>query len=65
MFHLFHLNHGLLYNLFHVYFADRYKVDDCLAYIFRNLADATRIVYEQFELSCCSVSASYTDAEML
>lgn len=50
MFHLLHLNHGILYNLFYVYFADRYKVDDCLAYIFRNLADATRTVYEQFAL---------------
>ena len=32
MFHLMHLNHGILYNLFYVYFADRYKVDVCLAH---------------------------------
>jgi len=47
IFRLLSLNHKILYNLFYVYFADHFGVMS-LAFTFRTLSDATRIVYEQY-----------------
>ena len=48
IFRLLRSNHRLLNNLFYVYFADHYRVDDFLAFSFCTLSDATSVVYEQF-----------------
>jgi len=45
---LLSLNHTILYNLFFVYFTAHWRVDDCLAFTFCTLYEATRIIYEQF-----------------
>jgi len=45
---LLSLNHTILYNLFFVYFTAHWRVDDCLAFTFCTLSEATRIIYEQF-----------------
>jgi len=42
------LNHTILYNLFFVYFTVHWRVDDCFAFTFSTLSEATRIIYEQF-----------------
>jgi hypothetical protein len=53
LFHLLRINHRVLYNLFFVYFEERYVTDVCLAYTFLNLAVASRKIYEQFAAIAC------------
>jgi hypothetical protein len=53
LFHLLRINHRVLYNLFFVYFEERYVSDVCLAYTFLNLTVASRKIYEQFAAIAC------------
>jgi hypothetical protein len=38
----------VLYNLFVIYFKERYDTDECLANTFLNMFVATRRIYEEF-----------------
>jgi hypothetical protein len=54
-FHLLQQNNIALYNLFYVYFADYFNVDDCLILVFLNHAEARSAINEQFCSSCSVV----------
>jgi hypothetical protein len=48
LFHLLGVNHLVLYNLFFIYFKERYDTDECIASTFLEMSVATRRIYEEF-----------------
>jgi hypothetical protein len=47
-FHLMQINYSLLYDIFFVYYRERFEFDDCLKLIFCSRSQAIRCVYSQF-----------------
>jgi hypothetical protein len=48
LFHLLRVNHLVLYNLFFIYFKERYDTDECIASTFLEMSVATRRINEEF-----------------